>query len=73
MTVDQATLQRAWDEIAYRKDVRHVTKGAHNERLWLDYWETVIADWGPFVSLSYCSSDRHASSGKLQNYAENKL
>ena len=50
-TVDQGTLQQAWDEIAYRNDVRHVTKGAHNERLWLDYWETVYSRFG-FICIT---------------------
>lgn len=45
MTVGQDTLQRGWDEIAFRCDVFRVTKGTHTEHLWPrvqehEYWET---------------------------------
>ena len=38
-TVDGNMLKRVWQELDYRIDICRVTKGAHIENLWADfYW-----------------------------------
>ena len=57
MTVGQDTLQRVWDEIAFRYDVFRVIKGTHTEHLWPrvqehEYWENGLV-WFVVQSFAY--------------------